>query len=103
MNVLGRLLPDFGQILGPASAPVNSVTEDAMIRLLATGAVLALAGCNTVEGLGRDLQTVGGVMTGTATGVQNAATPAPGSSVAPPASCRPDADGLVLDGCPDPG
>ena len=72
-----------------------------MERLLAVSALLALAGCNTVEGLGRDLQTIGGVMTGTATGVQNASTPAPGSTVAQPASCQPDADGLVLDGCPD--
>jgi predicted small secreted protein len=76
--------------------------EDAMNKLLAAGALLALAGCNTVEGIGRDLQTIGGVMTGTATGVQNAATPAPGSTVPPPSSCRPDANGLVLDGCPDP-
>ena len=73
-----------------------------MNRLLAAGAFLALAGCNTVEGLGRDLQTIGGVMTGTATGVQNGSTPAPGSTVAPPSSCKPDANGLVLDGCPAP-
>jgi predicted small secreted protein len=99
----GGSLPDFGQILGPVSAPVNSMMEQVMNKLLAVGALLALAGCNTVEGLGRDLQTIGGVMTGTATGVQNASTPAPGSTLAPPASCRPDADGLVLDGCPDPG
>jgi predicted small secreted protein len=103
MTVLGRLLPDFGQILGPVSGSVNAITEDAMNRLLAVGTLLALAGCNTVEGIGRDLQTIGGVVTGTATGVQNASTPAPGASIAPPASCRPDADGLVLDGCPDPG
>jgi predicted small secreted protein len=96
-------VPDFGQILGPASDAVNSMMEEAMNKLLAAGAFLALAGCNTVAGLGRDLQTIGGVMTGTATGVQKASTPAPGSTVAPPASCRPDADGLVLDGCPDPG
>jgi len=73
-----------------------------MNKLLAAGALLALAGCNTVEGFGRDLQTVGGVLTGTATGVQNASTPAEGSTVAPPSSCQPDANGLVLEGCPAP-
>lgn len=29
-------------------------------------ALLACAGCNTISGLGKDLQTVGGVMTETA-------------------------------------
>lgn len=73
-----------------------------MIKLLAAGSLLALTGCNTVEGLGKDLQSVGGVLTGTATGVQNASTPAPGSTIAPLSSCKPDANGLVLDGCPAP-
>lgn len=73
-----------------------------MNRLLAAGALLALTGCNTVEGFGRDLQTIGGVLTGTATGVQNASTPAPGSAVTPPASCEPDSNGLVIEGCPTP-
>ena len=73
-----------------------------MNRFLAVSSLLVLTGCNTVEGFGRDLQTVGGVVTGTAAGVQNASTPAPGSTIAPPSSCKPDANGLVLDGCPAP-
>lgn len=80
-----------------------------MNKLIAAGAVLAplaLAGCNTFAGLGKDLQTVGGVVTGTAEGVQKGATPAnkaappPGSTA--PSNCEPDANGLVLDGCPAP-
>ncbi len=80
-----------------------------MNKLLVACALLAplsLAGCNTVAGLGKDLQTVGGVVTGTAEGVQKGATPAnkaappPGSAT--PTDCQPDANGLVLDGCPAP-
>jgi len=81
-----------------------------MNKLIAAGAVLlaslALTGCNTFAGLGKDLQTVGGVVTGTAEGVQKGATPAskaappPGSTT--PSNCEPDANGLVLDGCPAP-
>jgi predicted small secreted protein len=75
-----------------------------MNRLVIAGALLALAGCNTVEGLGRDLQNIGGVITGTATGVQNASAP-PSQPLPPerpivPDNCEPDANGLVLDGCP---
>ena len=44
-----------------------------MNRLMMAGALLALAGCNTAQGLGKDLQQVGGVITGTAEGVQNGA------------------------------
>ena len=81
-----------------------------MNKLLVASALLAqlaLAGCNTFAGLGKDLQTVGGVVTGTAEGVQRGATPAnqaapppPGSTT--PANCQPDANGLVLEGCPAP-
>ncbi len=56
----------------------------------------ALAGCNTVEGIGRDLQEVGGVLTGTATGVQNGATQPPRTDRP---ACQPDAEGNVLEGC----
>ena len=67
---------------------------------------LALAGCNTTQGLGKDLQEVGGVITGTAEGVQRGAT-TPGQTPPPlgqtaPANCQPDANGLVLEGCPKP-
>jgi len=78
-----------------------------MNKLIVAGALLlALAGCNTFAGLGKDLQTVGGLVTGTAEGVQKGATPAskaappPGSTA--PSNCEPDANGLVLDGCPAP-
>jgi len=75
-----------------------------MHRLLAAATLLALAGCNTVEGLGRDLQNIGGVISGTATGVQNASAP-PRQPLPPeepivPDSCEPDANGLMLEGCP---
>lgn len=74
-----------------------------MNRLVIAGALLALAGCNTVEGFGRDLQTIGGVVTGTATGVQNAAS-APSQPLPPEKpivsdNCEPDTNGLVLEGC----
>ena len=72
-----------------------------MNKLLIAGALLALTGCNTVAGLGKDLQTVGGVVAGTAEGVQKGATPAPpppGSTT--PTNCQPDSNGLVLEGCP---
>ncbi|MEY2759070.1 MAG: hypothetical protein RIR33_2848 [Pseudomonadota bacterium] len=75
-----------------------------MHRLLAAAALLALAGCNAVEGLGRDLQNIGGVISGTATGVQNASAPPrqplPAEQPIVPDSCDPDANGLVLEGCP---
>ena len=68
-----------------------------MNKLLVAGALLALTGCNTFAGLGKDLQTVGGVVTGTAEGVQKGATPANTA-----ATCQPDSNGLVLEGCPAP-
>ena len=72
-----------------------------MNKLLLGAALLAfsgvtLAGCNTVEGLGRDLQQVGGVLTGTANGVQNGATQPPRTDRP---ACQPDAEGNVLEGC----
>lgn len=83
-----------------------------MNKLIIAAIMLSLAGCNTVGGLGQDLQQAGAVITGTANGVQNAAkpgrappppapiVPAPGSTT--PASCEPDANGLVPEGCPQP-
>ncbi len=75
-----------------------------MHKLIIAGVLLGLAGCNTVQGFGKDLQTVGGVLTGTAEGVQRGASPSspPPASRAPADTCQPDADGLVLDGCPTP-
>lgn len=70
-----------------------------MNKLIVACVVLALTGCNTVAGFGKDLQTVGGVVAGTATGVQKGAT-TPGEPVAAPANCQPDANGLVLEACP---
>jgi predicted small secreted protein len=69
-----------------------------MNKLILVAALFALPGCNTIEGFGRDLQSVGGVLTGTAQGAQNSANPpaSPNRS----SSCQPDAEGNVLDGCP---
>ena len=77
-----------------------------MNKLMMAGALLALTGCNAAQGLGKDLQQVGGVITGTAQGVQNGATTPPAQKTAPPigetapSNCQPDANGLVLEGCP---
>ena len=85
-----------------------------MNKLVIAGVLLALsgftlAGCNTTQGLGKDLQEVGGVITGTAQGAQRGATttgqtpppqtPPPLGQTAP-SNCQPDASGLVLEGCP---
>ena len=72
-----------------------------MNKLIMGCALLALtgmtvAGCNTVEGFGRDLQQVGGVLTGTANDVQNGATQPPRTDRP---ACQPDAEGNVLEGC----
>ena len=83
-----------------------------MNKLIIAATVLCLAGCNTVGGLGQDLQQAGAVITGTANGVHNATQPGrappPPAPIVPspgaptPASCEPDANGLVLEGCPQP-
>lgn len=83
-----------------------------MNRLFLAGALLALTGslpaCNTIGGLGKDLQQAGGVIAGTAQGVQNGVTPAPAAPAAPPplqtppASCQPDSNGTLPAGCPAP-
>lgn len=67
-----------------------------MHRLIVAAALLAaLGGCNTIAGLGRDVQIVGGVLTGTADGVQNGATQ-PGTGKPP---CVPDDKGRLPAGC----
>lgn len=70
-----------------------------MNKLLLSAALLALtglAGCNTIAGIGRDLQEVGGVLTGTADGVQRGATQPPRTDRP---ACQPDAEGNILEGC----
>jgi predicted small secreted protein len=80
--------------------------EGKMNKLLIVGALLAMTGCNTTQGLGKDLQEVGGVITGTAQGVQRGATSSnqtpPPMGQTTPTNCQPDANGLVLEGCPKP-
>jgi len=76
-----------------------------MNRLIVAAALLAAcAGCNTVTGLGKDLQTIGGVIAGTAEGVQRGSTPAqprtPPTSAEPGPLCAPDAAGQKPPGCP---
>lgn len=39
-------------------------------RLMAVGLLAALAACNTVQGIGRDVQSGGAALTGTAENVQ---------------------------------
>lgn len=82
-----------------------------MNRLFLAGALPAfavgLAGCNTIGGLGKDLQQAGGVIAGTAQGVQNGVTPAPQPPAEPPplqtpATCQPDTNGILPVGCPAP-
>jgi predicted small secreted protein len=65
-----------------------------MNRLIIAVAILACSGCNTVAGLGKDLQAIGGVVTGTADGVQNGATQPP--AIRP---CAPDDKGRLPPGC----
>ncbi len=77
-----------------------------MNRLIIAAALLAAcAGCNTVSGLGKDLNNVGGVIAGTAEGVQRGVTP--GTDRAPPPTttepgvlCVRDASGALPPGCP---
>jgi predicted small secreted protein len=74
-----------------------------MKRLIAASVLLAAcAGCNTMSGLGKDLQSAGGVISGTAEGVQRGATPAPPppTTTDPPQLCAPDAEGRKPPGCP---
>jgi len=77
-----------------------------MNRLILAAALLtALAGCNTISGLGKDLQAVGGVIAGTADGVQRGSSPAerrtpPPTTTEPPPLCAPDAAGRKPPGCP---
>ena len=78
-----------------------------MNRLIIAAALLAAcAGCNTVEGMGKDLQNVGGVIAGTAEGVQRGVTPGTERAPPPPTTtdpaplCARDAAGQMPPGCP---
>lgn len=78
-----------------------------MFRLIAAAALLAAcAACNTVSGLGKDLQSAGGVIAGTAEGVLAGSSPAAPGSAPPPTTtepaplCVPDASGQKPPGCP---
>lgn len=62
--------------------------------IMAAGLLAACSGCNTVAGLGKDIQIVGGVLTGTAAGVQNG-TNRPVSA----RPCAPDDKGRLPAGC----
>lgn len=87
---------------------MNKLVATALLALTAC----SLTSCNTVGGLGQDLQQAGAVITGTATGVQNASQPGrappPPEPIIPPAAppaptdCAPDGNGLILEGCPQP-
>ncbi|MEQ1781628.1 MAG: hypothetical protein ABMA14_09725 [Hyphomonadaceae bacterium] len=64
----------------------------------------ACAGCNTVSGFGKDLQNAGGVLAGTAQGVQRGATPAPArtqepTTTTPSELCAPNAQGQKPPSC----
>ncbi len=63
--------------------------------IIAAGLLAACAGCNTVAGLGKDIQIVGGVLTGTADSVQNGT--AQPVTARPP--CAPDDKGRLPPGC----
>ncbi len=67
-----------------------------MNRFAILGIALAasVAGCNTVSGLGQDLQVLGGAMSDSAADVQARAQPA-GAADPATADCRPDAHGRV--------
>lgn len=60
----------------------------------------ACAGCNTVSGVGKDLQQAGGVLAGTAEGVQRGSSPAP-TTTNPAPLCAPNAQGQKPAGCPN--
>lgn len=68
-----------------------------MNRFLIVGAALAaLAGCNTVSGLGNDLQVLGGAMSTAASDVQGgSSTGGAAAGEAQAAACAPDAHGRV--------
>lgn len=73
--------------------------------IVAAALLAACAGCNTVAGLGKDLQNAGGVIAGTAEGVQRGSSPAqprtpPPTTAEPGPLCAPDAAGQKPPGCP---
>lgn len=66
-----------------------------MNRLIFAGiALIGCSGCNTVAGFGKDLQTIGGVMAGTAEGVQNGTAQPSADRV-----CTRDDKGRMPSGC----
>ncbi len=68
-----------------------------MTRLVLAGVLLAsMAGCNTVAGLGKDLQAIGGVMTGAANDVATGQTSPSAPRRAP---CATDSQGKTSPEC----
>lgn len=74
-----------------------------MKRMIIAAALLAAcAGCNTVAGIGADLQQAGGVLAGTAEGVQRGSgTVQAPTTTNPSPLCAPDAQGKKPSGCPN--
>lgn len=62
--------------------------------IMATAALLACSSCNTVAGFGKDLQAIGGAVSGTADGVQKGTNPPPAKR-----PCSPDDKGRLPPGC----
>jgi predicted small secreted protein len=71
--------------------------EVSMTRLIAAALLLAvLPGCNTVAGLGKDLQAIGGAMTSTATDTANGTAKPAAPQTAP---CATDSQGKTSPEC----
>lgn len=71
--------------------------ESQMNRFAILGVALAagLAGCNTVSGLGNDLQILGGAVSSAAADVQTGQAGGADAGQAQAAACAPDAHGRV--------
>lgn len=63
--------------------------------ILGVALAVSLAGCNTVSGLGNDLQVLGGAMTNAATDAQSGQSGGAAAGQAQAAACAPDAHGRV--------